>query len=137
MHIIQNTCRGRRPRRPEMYFIELWKNSKKQIEQMNELYHNISVDKYVIMPNHIHMLISISDGENNLYCGTSRTPSPTNSIIARFISTFKRFCNTKYGNNIWQRSFHDHIIRGEKDYRKIWEYIDTNVIRWENDCFYV
>ena len=37
---------------------------------------------------------------------------------------------------IFQISFHDHIIRGEKDYRKIWEYIDTNVNRWENDCFY-
>ena len=37
---------------------------------------------------------------------------------------------------IWQKSCNDHIIRGEKDYNKIWEYIDTNVIRWEKDCFY-
>lgn len=59
-----------------------------------------------------------------------------NSIVAKFIYTFKRFCNKEYGDNIWQRMSNDHIIRGEKDYQKIWEYIDTNVIRWEKDCFY-
>lgn len=41
-----------------------------------------------------------------------------------------------YNGNIWQRSYHAHIIRGEKDYNEIWQYIDTNVHRWEKDCFY-
>ena len=41
-----------------------------------------------------------------------------------------------YPDKIWQRSYYDHIIRGEKDYQKIWEYIDTNVLRWDKDCFY-
>ncbi len=104
----------------------------KYINQMNDFYDYISVDKYVIVPNHIHLLLSITDSGN----GTSRTPSPTNSIVSKFISTFKRFCNKEYGKNIWQRSYNDHIIRGEKDYNKIWEYIDTNVLRWEKDCFY-
>ena len=108
----------------------------KHINQMNDFYEDISVNKYVIMPNHIHLLLSIKDAESFSLYGTSRTPSPTNSKIAKFISTFKRYCNREYGNNIWQRSFHDHIIRGEKDYLKIWEYIDTNIIKWENDCFY-
>lgn len=40
------------------------------------------------------------------------------------------------GKSIWQRSYHDHIIRGEKDYQKIWEYIETNPLKWELDCFY-
>ena len=104
----------------------------KYIKQMNGFYKHISVDKYVIMPNHIHFILSITD----LKIGTSRTPSPTNSEISKFISTFKRFCNREYGKNIWQRSFHDHIIRDEKDYQKIWEYIDTNPLKWELDCFY-
>ena len=47
----------------------------------------------------------------------------------------KNIHNT-YPDKLWQRSYHDHIIRGEKDYQKIWEYIDTNVVRWEKDCFY-
>ena len=104
----------------------------KHINRMNEFYEHISVDKYVIMPNHIHIILLIKDYEN----GTSRTPSPTNAEIPRFISTFKRYCNREYDHNIWQRSFHDHIIRGERDYEKIWQYIDTNVLCWEKDCFY-
>ncbi len=104
----------------------------KYIKQMINFYDNICIDKYVIMPNHIHLLISISDHQS----GTSRTPSPTNSVISKLISTLKRFCNKKYDKNIWQRSYHDHIIRDKEDYDMIWQYIDTNVIRWKNDCFY-
>ncbi|MBQ3573935.1 MAG: hypothetical protein IJA16_04995, partial [Clostridia bacterium] len=92
------------------------------------------IDKYVIMPNHIHMIITILETEQ--FNGPSGTPVPTNSLIAKFVSTFKRFCNKEYGENIWQARSNDHIIRGEKDYQKIWEYIDTNAIRWEQDCFY-
>ena len=101
---------------------------------MNDFYDSITVDNYVIMPNHIHLLIQII--ENDTSNGTSRTPSPTNSIIAKFVSTLKRFCNKEYGKNIWQSSYNDHIIRGEKDYQKIWVYIDNNVLKWNLDCFY-
>ena len=47
----------------------------------------------------------------------------------------KKIHNT-HSDKIWQRSYHDHIIRDEKDYHKIWEYIDTNPLKWELDCFY-
>ena len=104
----------------------------KYLINMSHFYDNIKIDKFVIMPNHIHMVIQITDTNN----GPSGTPVPTNSLVSKFISTWKRFCNKEYGQNIWQRSYHDHIIRGEKDYKKIWEYIDTNVIKWETDCFY-
>ena len=42
-----------------------------------------------------------------------------------------------YMGDIWQRSFHDHIIRGEQDYLKIWNYIDINPQKWNEDCFYI
>ena len=106
----------------------------KYIRQMNDYYDQNSVEKYVIMPNHIHMIITISEDEKPIW--SSGTPTPTNSLIPQFVSTFKRYCNREYPIPIWQRSFHDHIIRGEKDYLKIWEYIDTNVLKWEDDCFY-
>ena len=91
---------------------------------------NLSVDKFVIMPNHIHLILIV---DNN---GTSKVPSPTNNIISHAISTLKRFVNKDVGENIFQRSFHDHIIRGEDDYLKIWNYIDTNPQKWREDCFY-
>ena len=62
------------------------------------------------------------------------------SIIDKMIGFLKMNVSKKihntYRENIWQRSYHDHIIRDEKDYQKIWQYIDTNVTRWEKDCFY-
>ena len=85
------------------------------------------MDKYVIMPNHIHMIIFLH--------GTMRASSPTKNI-ERIIQSFKILVTKEIGDGIWQRSFHDHIIRGDVDYHKIWEYIDTNVLRWEKDCFY-
>ena len=41
------------------------------------------------------------------------------------------------GANIFQRSYHDHVIRDEADYLRIWQYIDTNPAKWEEDCFYI
>ena len=104
----------------------------KQINIMNTVYSNISVEKYVIMPNHIHMLIFV----DNPY-GTSGTPSPTNAVIPAFVSTFKRFCNKQTDKKLFQRSFHDHIIRDDADYNKIWNYIDTNSAKWNEDCFFI
>ena len=63
----------------------------KYIHQLHDFYDDLSVESYVIMPNHIHIMLRV-DGEEN---GPSRTPVPTvqNSIPSRFVSTFKRFCN--------------------------------------------
>ncbi len=99
----------------------------KYINNINTIYENVSLDKYVIMPNHIHLIIS-------LY-GTMRASSPTKNI-ENIIRSFKTMVTKEIGKSIWQRSYNDHIIRDEKDYQKIWEYIDTNVLRWEKDCFY-
>ncbi len=104
----------------------------KYINLMNKKYSHIKVDKYVIMPNHFHLILNITDYK----CGASETAAPYNNETPKFISLLKRYCNREYDENIWQRSYHDHIIRSDKDYRKIWEYIDTNIIRWKNDCFY-
>ena len=57
---------------------------------------------------------------------------PLQDIIGRL----KSYTTGKYGAELWQRSFHDHIIRGEEDYQKIWNYIDTNPLKWNLDCFY-
>ena len=105
------------------------------LENMSDFYENIKLVKYVIMPNHIHLLIQIY--ETKFEAEPSAMPLPANSLIAKFISTFKRFCNKEYGENIWQARSNDHIIRDDEDYRKIWVYIDTNVQRWNKDCFYV
>ncbi len=117
---------------PQNILYQYGEIANKHLLAMHNFYDNISIVKYVIMPNHIHLLIQITDGNN----GPPRTSVPTKSLLSNFISTFKRFCNKEYGENVWQRSFHDHIIRNEQDYVKIAEYIDTNPLTWELDCFY-
>ena len=58
-------------------------------------------------------------------------------IICTYKSLTARFCKKIYPiERIFQNSFHDHIIRDEKDYEKIWEYIENNPIKWETDCFF-
>lgn len=101
---------------------------------LNAKYPNARVVKYVIMPNHIHMIIALSP-----ISGTGN-PSPTLSAIMAWLKyTSTKQINEHHGTcgrKIFQRSFHDHIIRSEDDYLRIWQYIDTNPCTWENDCFY-
>ncbi len=100
------------------------------LEEINDTYQHISIQKYVLMPNHIHLLVQIEDN------GTSRTPSPTNKTLPMLVSTFKRFTNKKCGVKLWQRSYHEHVIRNEQDYLEIWNYIDTNPQKWAEDRYF-
>ena len=119
---------------PSVKLTEYGKILNDQIIEMNSIYKKSQIIKYVIMPDHLHMIIYLFD-DDNVFCGTSRTPSPTNAIIPSIISTLKRFVNKKTGFNIWQRSFHDHIIRNEKEFLEICDYIDNNPINWVNDIY--
>ena len=124
---------------PKIKLSQYGKIADKHIKKMSLQYDNICVDKYVVMPNHIHLIIKIFDSITsvNILSGMSQAPYPTaNAIIPKFISLLKRYCNREIGKNIFQRSFHDHIIRGEDDYLKIWTYIDSNPQKWKEDCFY-
>ena len=108
------------------------KVAEKYIKQLNEFYNHIIVDRYVIMPNHIHIMLFVRES------GASRTSPPTkqHSEVSQFVSTFKRFCNKEYGRNIWQRYFNDHIIRNRKDYEEHLKYIYENPICWYYDELY-
>ncbi len=116
---------------PQVRLLKHGEIADKYLRQLHDFYDNISIDKYVIMPNHIHFILTVTDGQ-------SGTPVPTkgNAVVAKFVSTFKRFCNKEYGENIWQSRYHDHVIRGEQDYREIWQYIDNNPLKWALDRYY-
>lgn len=108
------------------------------IEQINMKYPSVFVDKYVIMPNHIHLLIYLADTNGS---GTeNQTQSPTiGNIIGWLKYSVTKQVNMDSGTEkakIFQRSYHDHIIRNEKSYKMIAEYIEKNPLVWESDCFY-
>ncbi len=125
---------------PKIELTKYGQIAEKYIRQLNDFYDDLSVESYVIMPNHIHILLWVKGNENGPLRtpegkGRSRTPVPTvqNSIPARFVSTFKRFCNREYGMNIWQYRSNDHIIRNRGDYEEHLRYIYENPLRWYYD----
>ena len=110
---------------PEVQLTQYGQIVEKQIAEMNRIYKNVQAEKYVVMPNHVHILLTFCGEE-----GSSRTPTPTNSLLARYVSTLKRMTNRTAGKQLWQRGYHDHIIRDEDDYRVRWKYIDENPAKW-------
>lgn len=104
------------------------------IERTPEKYPQVSIANYVVMPNHIHILLMLDR------TGGTGNPSPTlGNIIGWYKYNVTKKVNEKLGtsgNRMFQRSYHDHVIRGEKDYQKIWNYIEGNPMKWAEDCFY-
>ena len=115
---------------PKVVLSKYGKVIDEQIGAMNNHYDHIYIDNYVIMPNHIHMLINVCA------YGTSRTPPPTNDTIPMFVSTFKRFVNKQTSEDLFQRSYFDHIIRNEEDYLTHYNYIQINPTKWTDDELY-
>ena len=95
------------------------------ILSIHDVFSDIIVDKYVVMPNHIHMIL-ITTGKTNICTAIGQYKS----VVT------KKIHNVDPEINVWQRSFHDHIIRNQKEYENIWEYIQYNDQKWAEDCFY-
>ena len=105
--------------------IELTKDgviSKKNLKNIEYVFNNISINEYIIMPNHIHMIIEIKEEQEEV---------SINKIIKKFKSSVSR----ELGYSIWQKSYYDHIIRNEKEFYAIKQYIQNNVINWKNDKY--
>ncbi len=99
---------------------------KEQILELENRYGNVEIKSYVIMPDHIHILIYLRMDEG------AASGSPTLSTIIRaFKSITSRKCKTMFGiENMFQRSYADHIIRNREDYEKHLKYIHENPMRW-------
>ncbi len=86
----------------------------------------VTVDHYVIMPNHVYLIVEI----HNTAGGRGGPP------LHHIIGQFKSFTTHRYGRVLWQRSYYDHIIRSEDDYAAIASYIDTNPAKWREDTLF-
>ena len=97
------------------------------IKNIPLVYVDIKIDNYAIMPNHIHMILGIQESRGRTLC------APT---VSRVVKQMKEYITKQIGYSIWQKSFHDHIIRDDTEYQKIWKYIDENPARWAEDEYY-
>lgn len=111
---------------PKIELTEIGNKVVSSIEYINNNYSNVFIDKYIVMPNHIHLIIIL----NNQTGGRGNPPLPN------IIGNLKSFTTKKYGKKLWQRSYYDHIIRNEDDYLNIWEYVNSNALKWAEDKFY-
>ena len=106
----------------------------KWIKCIPEKYSNVFVDCYVIMPNHIHILLSIVND------GGRENPSPTADMVIGWLKyqSTKEINELRGGtyDKIFQRSFFDHIVRNRDDYNEIYKYIYENPIFWYSDKLY-
>lgn len=92
------------------------------LENIDSAYSNVTVAKYCIMPDHLHVILFLHPDEDG------RTMfAPT---LSRVIKQFKGFVTKQIGFSIWQKSFYDRILRNEKEYRNAWQYIQDNPIKW-------
>ena len=106
---------------------------------LNTKYTYLEVELYCIMPNHIHLLFKINDDPGR---GGSRT-APTGEkrkSLSRIIGVFKTVSTKEInihtvsrGNQFWQRSYYDHVIRNEKDHQLTYDYILSNPDNWVKD----
>lgn len=104
-------------------------------------YSCVKIDKYIIMPTHIHVIFILENEfveANQPTAGASPRPTLID-LIRVFKSLSTRLCNQAdniEGRKIWQTSYFDEIIRNEQAYKQIWQYIDTNPIKWREDRYY-
>ena len=119
-------CRGRAlPQNTEIG--NIIENS---IKYFNNKYYNLKIEKYVIMPNHLHMIIQIKGKDGAL---------PLQDVIRTLKSFTSVQCyKRRYlkSAKLWQRNYYEHIIRNEKEYWKIYEYIENNHQNWITDKYY-
>ncbi len=98
-----------------------------------------AVDRYVIMPNHIHLILVIT--QEDMRRAIRESPLQGRSVISKTVGYIKmnasKAIRARFGAvDVWQRGYHDHVIRNMADYEAIAAYIGENPIRWESDRLY-
>ena len=101
-------------------------------------------DEFVVMPNHFHGIVRIIETAG-MEGRTPSAPTPEPSPLRRarrslgsFLAGFKASVTSRAKRelnmtSIWQRNYYEHIIRNEVEFNNIWNYIDTNPLRWRED----
>ena len=111
------------------------------LKKLPEKFPQVLLDKYVVMPNHIHFIIRITPpGETGGHMGP-----PLQRVVGwyktmstnEWVRLVREGKLSSFDKHLWQRSYYDHIIRDEADYLRIWRYIDTNPAKWTEDCYYI
>jgi REP element-mobilizing transposase RayT len=108
---------------------------------------NVELGAHVVMPNHVHGIIVIRDDESATVGATNwvaptrnatRPTGPKRGSLGAIIGSYKmavtrRIQHAHNTTGIWQRNYHEHIIRNEREMNNIWKYIEANPAQWNDD----
>ena len=113
-------------------YTDFGKIAEEQLLLLEERYPHLKIDRYVIMPNHIHVIFVLD------YKTAGASPRPTvMDIVCAYKSLTTRECKRiGFSERVFQTSFYEHIIRGREDYEETVKYIYENPIRWHYDELY-
>ena len=146
-------------RNDEMVLSEIGKVLVDNIESTSSHFNDVAILNYVVMPNHLHLIVSIDKPKD-----TTITPATNlgrlNQLARISVATGEDVALTTHSNNRlgvvigsmkaavsryankhkipfrWHRNFHDHFIRNLREDNFIWNYIDTNIANWASDCYH-
>ena len=108
----------------------------KSIRQISEHYQLVLVDKYCIMPDHVHLLVFIlPDGGKHTITPEHQISTPCTATISTVVGSMKRWVSKQIGFPLWQKSFHDQILWSDQEYRNVWQYIHDNPLHFREDRF--
>ena len=106
---------------------------------LEKQYPYVELGKFVIVPNHVHGVILITDSNQ----GGSRT-APTVKPLGRVIGAFKTFSSRRINAlrhtpswPVWQRNYYEHVLRAEEGLYVINKYIENNPLKWQEDEYYL
>jgi putative transposase len=112
--------------------------------RLPEKFPSVRIDEFVVMPNHFHGIVFLFESNNETRNDTGGHVGPP-LHLHRIVQWFKTMTTNEYfrgvkehrwedvPNRLWQRSFHDHILRSESDLAKHRNYILQNPANWETD----
>lgn len=138
----------------KMVLNEIGKVVREEIIKTPEIRKSTNIDVFQIMPNHLHLILSILERicrgdpsdrpieDDNIGFAKRAThrvaPTLKSNTIGSIIGQFKSIVTKKIRKNgfydfEWQRGFYDHIIRNEKSYSNIYDYVNSNISSWQED----
>lgn len=101
----------------------------KWIQRLPHKYPNVLIDKYIIMPDHLHLIVTIQ--EEHIGCSLPDIMRFFKTMTTNeYIREVKNGAVPPFAGKLWQKSYYDHVIRNQQDYDETWQYIENNPAKW-------
>jgi REP element-mobilizing transposase RayT len=124
-----------------IHLSKLGEIARQELERLPHKFSVIQMDTFVVMPNHIHMLITISGNDAAIQTANSEAfRHPLAGSIPTIVRTYKASVTRRVVllrdipvSEVWQRNYYEHVVRNAKEHERIYAYIVANPVQWDSD----